>query len=561
MPGAVRRTRVALVIALSLIACERTPSTTAAQGNTRAADYYRQFTQAQDLAKKEKFADAAALYDRLTKAYPEDAEVWIELGKALAKAQQYRAAAESYSRALALGGEYPGMLSYRVARVYALEGDKTQSLAWLAKSLAKPLEFRPEIARDQAFAAWRDDEAFRKLAGIAPKRSLSREQEWNYDLDYFVAEVRRLHFAYRDHPLPDGFEDDIRKLRSRIPQLSNASMRVEVQRFLARLGDGHTRLQEGTARQIPLSLYDFSDGMFVTDAPSGCECIGDRVVAIGSTPIQTAAQKITPFLSVDNAMGVRLQAPAYLRYTEYLRAAGISSSDEVVLSLEGTRGKRQYTAKTIDDPAYDRGLFPAKLANAGPVPRYMQHRNDNYWFELLPDGKTLYFQFNQVLDESGNPIEKFAVKLRAALGTSTVRNLIVDMRHNGGGNLNLFTPLLRSIITFETTHDRSGLYVITGRRTFSAAQVFINELDRYTKAVFAGEPSSSRPNFIGESARTALPYSGLEMTISTRYHQTDDQDQRTWIAPKIPVELSSLDYFANRDPMLDAVLEVIRAGK
>jgi len=48
------------------------------------------------------------------------------------------------------------------------------------------------------------------------------------------------------------------------------------------------------------------------------------------------------------------------------------------------------------------------------------------------------------------------------------------------------------------------------------------------------------------------------MTISTRYHQTDDQDQRTWIAPKIPVELSAEDYFANHDPVLEAVLRVIR---
>jgi C-terminal processing protease CtpA/Prc len=88
--------------------------------------------------------------------------------------------------------------------------------------------------------------------------------------------------------------------------------------------------------------------------------------------------------------------------------------------------------------------------------------------------------------------------------------------------------------------------------------VFVNALDRYTSAVFAGEPSGSRPNFVGESAPTTLPYSGLQMTISTRYHQTDDQDQRTWIAPKIPVELSSEEYFANRDPVLDAVLRVIQ---
>ena len=113
-------------------------------------------------------------------------------------------------------------------------------------------------------------------------------------------------------------------------------------------------------------------------------------------------------------------------------------------------------------------------------------------------------------------------------------------------------------MAFETSQEDAGLYVITGRQTFSAAQVFLNELDHYTSAIIAGEPSGSRPNFVGESAPTTLPVSGLQMTISTRYHQTEDQDQRTWIAPKIPVELSSGDYFSNRDPVIEAILRVIR---
>jgi len=71
-----------------------------------------------------------------------------------------------------------------------------------------------------------------------------------------------------------------------------------------------------------LVLYDFSDGMFVVDAETDCGCIGERVTALGSTPIQAAVQKITPYLSVDNAVGVRMKAPNYLRSTEYLRAAG-----------------------------------------------------------------------------------------------------------------------------------------------------------------------------------------------------------------------------------------------
>jgi hypothetical protein len=547
------------VLALSSLACAQAPSPKrTGQLAASGAAYYAQFTRAQDLAKQGQSAEAADLYERLTQSYRDDAEIWIKLGNTRSKAKQFREAAEAYSQALAHGGEYPGSIAYRIANLYAQAGDKSQSFAWLEKSLAIPLENRPRIAADEAFAAWRGDEGFRKLAGLAPKRSVFREEGWTYDLDYLVAEIRRLHYWYRTNLLPRGFDEDVRILRQRVPQLSDAAMGPEIQRLLARLGDGHTGLQGAPPRQIPLTFYDFSDGMFVIDASADCGCIGDRVVALGSTPIQSAVQKITPFLSVDNAMGIRLKAPIYLRSIEYLRAAGIGPSEnEVVVSLEGSRGKHQFTARYTDAPPMDRRLFPSKLAAAGPIPRYLQQVNDNYWFEILPEGNTVFFQFNQVFDEPGLTIEQFAVRLRAALAPSRIRNLIVDMRHNGGGNLNLFTPLIRSIITFETSHEGAGLYVITSRQTFSAAQVFVNELDRYTSAVVAGEPSGSRPNFIGESAPTTLPYSGLDMTISTRYHQSDDQDQRTWIAPKIPVELSSADYFANRDPVLDTVLEVI----
>jgi hypothetical protein len=550
----VKKFRIA-ILALSLIACAQPPST---KTNARGVDYYEQFRRAREHAKKGEFAEAAALYDRLAQTDPDDVEIWNALGNARSKAKQFRGAAEAYSQALARGGEYPGSVAYRIASLYAQAGDKSQSLAWLEKSLAFPLENRPSISGDEAFAAWRNDDAFRKVAGLLPKRSFTREEGWNYDLDFFLAEIRRMHYAYRTHPLPPSFAEDVRLLRQRMPQLSDSAMGPEIQRLLARLGDGHTGLESEPARQIPFAFYEFSDGMFAIDAPPECACIGDRVVALGSTPIQAAVLKITPFLSVDNAMGVRLKAPTYLRFPEYLRAAGIVPSEsEVVVSLDGPRGSHQFTAKPGDDPELGWKLFPSKLSSAGPAPRYLRHVGKNYWMETLPGGKTVYFQFNQVFDEPGDPIEQFAGRLRATLAASNIQNLIVDVRHNSGGNLNVFTPLLRAIIAFETSHPGAGLYVLTGRQTFSAAQVFVNELDHYTSAIIAGEPSGSRPNFIGESAEAMLPYSGLRMTISTRYHQTDDQDQRMWIAPKIPVELSSEDYFANRDPVLDAVLTVI----
>ena len=95
--------------------------------------------------------------------------------------------------------------------------------------------------------------------------------------------------------------------------------------------------------------------------------------------------------------------------------------------------------------------------------------------------------------------------------------------------------------------------MLTGRNTFSAAQNFIAQLDRRTRAIFVGEPSSSKPNFVGEENDLTLPWSGAIVSISTRYHENIPGDKRQWIEPDIKVDLSSSDYFANRDPVLQRV--------
>jgi hypothetical protein len=100
--------------------------------------------------------------------------------------------------------------------------------------------------------------------------------------------------------------------------------------------------------------------------------------------------------------------------------------------------------------------------------------------------------------------------------------------------------------------------VLTGRSTFSACQNLLNYLTRVCGVVVAGEPSSSRPIFVGESTQVRLPWSGLNISISSRYWQDSfPWDRRQWIAPRIPVRLSSSDYFGNRDPVMEAVAAVI----
>src|SRR6185436_20624749 len=146
---------------------------------------------------------------------------------------------------------------------------------------------------------------------------------------------------------------------------------------------------------------------------------------------------------------------------------------------------------------------------APPAPLYLRRAGEAYWFEALSEPKTLYAQFNQVADAPGETLAAFALRLRRAVDEQGTHNLIVDVRHNTGGNAALLTPLLR-------------------------------------------------PNFIGEDTIFVLPSSGLVGSISSRYHQSDPTDFRYWIAPDVPVPLCADAYFSNRDPALETLREILR---
>ena len=80
-------------------------------------------------------------------------------------------------------------------------------------------------------------------------------------------------------------------------------------------------------------------------------------------------------------------------------------------------------------------------------------------------------------------------------------------------------------------------------------------IERETNAIFAGEPSGSRPNFTGETATFRLPYSQAIANVSDLYWQTSwPFDDRPWIAPEIYLPPTFEAYRQNRDPVLEAIL-------
>jgi hypothetical protein len=168
----------------------------------------------------------------------------------------------------------------------------------------------------------------------------------------------------------------------------------------------------------------------------------------------------------------------------------------------------------------------------------------------------VYFQFNGVGNQQPETLEAFCDRLFAFIGSHEVSKLVVDLRWNGGGDTFLAQPLLHHLISCAKINQPGCLYVIIGRGTFSAAQNTATAIERDTDAIFVGEPSGSRPNFVGETIPFQLPYSKVMVNVADLYWQTSwPMDHRPWIAPELYAPPAFETFSQNRDPAMEAILD------
>ena len=112
------------------------------------------------------------------------------------------------------------------------------------------------------------------------------------------------------------------------------------------------------------------------------------------------------------------------------------------------------------------------------------------------------------------------------------------------------------MIACPKINKRGKLFIVIGRRTFSAAQNAATLLERHTEAIFVGEPTGSSPNFIGEGVSFTLPYGNVFVSLSDLYWQSGwPRDRRKWIAPLLYTPPSFAAYRVNRDPAMEAILD------
>ena len=378
--------------------------------------------------------------------------------------------------------------------------------------------------------------------------SLTKAQ-WQEDVRFLGLELVKRHKNVFHHVSREEFEHDIAALEEAVPNLEAHQIVVRMLQITAKVGDAHTYVHMPNSFHIyPLILYWFGKELRVIGASRTYPTLlGARVVKIEGLEPAEVNDRLRTIMSQDENDWFNLNnGPGYMVYPEVLHTLGVvKDPTHVLLTLESDQGQPfliDIRAATREVP-FDWLLFPKEL------PLYRRRPSEQFWFEYLEDKQTVYVGFRGY-----DSFKRSAQELLDFIDRHPTKKLVIDLRQNGGGD---FTKVRKSLLPAlkrrSQINQKGSLFVIIGRRTFSAAMTNAIDFRKETNAILVGEPVGEKPNSYQENDEFRLPNSHLKVSYSTRYYKFQDEDTPA-LMPDVRIDPSWEAFRAGRDPVMEWIL-------
>ena len=414
---------------------------------------------------------------------------------------------------------------------------------------------------------------FSLLAGSLNAQIGLKAGQWQEDLRFLQQTVHKDYpFLFKKVTAAE-FDAAVEEFHDQIPDLQEHETIVGLARMVALFKYGHTALglsgwyDRGPFKfqQMPFNLYAFSDGVHIQGVHKDYEkALGAKLLKVEGKPVDEVLAAIRPAVPAENDQYFKAFGINYIGTPEILHAQGVMPElkNTVTLTLEKQREVFDITFKGVEADG-----FPGQYSliqqegdwldarNQETTPHYLKDLNRIYYYEYLPEHKTVYVRHSQIQDDPEEAIPAFYERVFNFIDENDVERLVLDVRLNGGGNNYKNKPIVTGVVKCAKINQTGKFFVITGRRTFSACQNLVNELDNYTNAIFVGEPTSENINFYGDNRPVELPNSKISARLSFAWWQDKPQwENGPWTSPHLAVEMSFADYESNRDPVLEAAL-------
>jgi hypothetical protein len=381
------------------------------------------------------------------------------------------------------------------------------------------------------------------------------------DVDAIVEHVRRVHPDPWHDVSEAEFTAAASDLKERLPSLGRDGTLVELMRLVALLGarDGHSGIfplddtHRRRPRLYPVRLFAFADGVRVVGGRP--ELVGLRLVSIAGVPVQRVAAGIAPLVPADNDASRRARTWQWAVVAEVLHGLGLTPTSGPVRFrfarddggvVERTLAPVSAETWAAANPDLFHPMVPQGLPQR-PVPAFLARRNTPDWTATLAGGRVVYAAYNVTLGSS----EAVAERVQRLARRPAVRGIVLDLRHNPGGNNSAYASLL------DALGGQQRVVVLTSRTTFSAAANLLADLEARVPVRLVGEASGGSPNLFGDPSPLALRVTGWTVNVGTVWWEKSTagaDDPRLAFEPDVRVSVRWADLAAGRDAALEAAV-------
>ncbi len=371
---------------------------------------------------------------------------------------------------------------------------------------------------------------------------------WDEDVYYFGENLKENHVDLFFKISKSEFENDINNLRSNTSQFDEPQILIELAKILSKIGDSHTQLEfTHQLSPLPFRVLWLDDGLLLSEVDiNHSQHLGKVIIEINDMPIGQIMDQFRSVISYENESNFKNQVINYIRFIEFYKFLGLGeSSNEVLFKFEDE------SKLVLNDTNSTR-----KAVETTSTPLFLEDTETYYWYEELTDDNLIYIQYNACRERLELPMETFTNQIVNEIdGNNNIDKIVLDFRHNGGGNSAIMKPLIDELENYvsENRFTKDQIYVIIGRKTFSAAVLNTLELKRKLDMKIYGEPSGGKPNHHGEVRYFRMPKSFLKVSYSTKYFEVYPNNDDS-IYPDKVVEYDSYHYLNGVDPVLAQII-------
>ena len=427
----------------------------------------------------------------------------------------------------------------------------------------------------------------RHLAAVQGDPSGRREdlaafRQQFFDVDHSYAPAARAEATRR-----------LRTLEQQLDRVTDAEFVVRLAQIVALADNGHTSmLFRGNApelRRVAIRLVPFGDQFYVVRAATRyADVVGGRLVAIDGhsiSQLRDSARTLTGGIAAwrDRSAPLLFESPGQLHAMGMARS-GASATYQFELAGGRTISKTLSPTDPLPGDGFSvlSALNPdvppgvATLLPLARAPWALQEFGSLIRRRDAPELDAVVIQMHGNFEPPGGSIAALLESADSLRRARHRHNVILDMRFNGGGNLQLTRQFMSSLPDRVAPDGR--VFVLTSPWTFSAAISSTSYVKQAggTRVVLVGEAPGDRLQFWAEGQPIELPRSGALVLPATQRHDyltgcKPFSDCHPYmvrfpivvrsLAPDLPAPWTIESYTAGRDPGMEAVARAIGGSK